>query len=152
MQRITLLIALGAFAATLFAADPFTGTWKMNAAKTKYTTGLPPKEQTIAIGVSGTDITMTGSGIGPDGSKIAMSYSFPLGGGAGKVTSTVYDGVVGKTISPTEREVSYTKDGKAVYTAHSKVSADGKSMTVTLKGTNPLGQMIDGVAFYDKQK
>jgi len=152
MQRIKLLIALLGFAATLFAADPFTGTWKMNAAKTKYKTGVPPKEQTVVIAVSGTDITMTGSGIGPDGSKIALSYSVPLGGGTGKVTSTAYDGVVGKLISATEREVSYTKGGKAVYTTHSQVSADGTSMTVTLKGTNPLGQIIDGVSFYDKQK
>jgi hypothetical protein len=43
------------------------------------------------------------------------------------------------------------KGGKTVYTAHSKVSADGNSLSVHSKGVNALGQTVDGTAVYDKQ-
>lgn len=44
------LFAMLAFASTLFAADPFVGTWKLNPAKSKYSAGAPhPKDATIVI-------------------------------------------------------------------------------------------------------
>lgn len=65
--------------------------------------------------------------------------------------SSSYDGVSGKRIGPKEREVMYMKGGKTVYTAHSKVSADGTSLSVHSKGVTALGQTIDATAVYDKQ-
>ena len=53
--------------------------------------------------------------------------------------------------SPNERDTSFSKGGKVVYTANAKRSANGKTMTVAVKGTNPSGQTVDGTNFYDKQ-
>jgi len=50
-----------------------------------------------------------------------------------------------------ERETSFTKGGKVVYTAKAKRSANGKTMTVAVKGTNASGQTVDGTNFYEKQ-
>jgi len=36
-------------------------------------------------------------------------------------------------------------------TAHSRVSADGKTLTVNVKGTDVQGKPVAGVAVYDKQ-
>jgi hypothetical protein len=47
MRYTKLMLALLGFAATLCAADPFVGTWKMNPAKTKYKAGTAPKERLV---------------------------------------------------------------------------------------------------------
>jgi hypothetical protein len=75
-------------------------------------------------------------------------------GGTGKLveSSAYYDGISDKRIGPSEREMSYMKGGKTVYTAHSKISTDGNSLAVLSKGVNPLGQTVDADVAYDKQK
>src|SRR5947207_1007466 len=45
---ISLLLVL-ASVAVLHAADHFTGTWKLNVAKSKYSPGMPPKSQTTKL-------------------------------------------------------------------------------------------------------
>jgi hypothetical protein len=73
---------------------------------------------------------------------------------AGHVRAVIeapYETVSGKRMGPNEREITYTKGGKAVLTAHSKISADGKTITVDVKGTDGQGKSVDGVAVYDKQ-
>src|SRR4249919_2600121 len=109
-----MLVLLG-FAATLYAADPFVGTWKMNPAKTKYKVGTAPKDQTVTISEAGSDISVKVTGTAADGSKIAVNYRMPTAGGVGKMESSAYDGISGKVISATEREMSYLKGGKSVY-------------------------------------
>jgi hypothetical protein len=151
MKHTRLLFVLLGFAALGYAADPFVGTWKLNPAKTKFTTGAAPKDQTVTIAATGSDLDITIAGTAADGSAIASHYTVPAAGGTGKIISSPYDGVSSKRASQTERSVSYSKGGKAVYTTHSKLSADGKTLTVTAKGTNATGQAVEGTVVYDKQ-
>ena len=154
MRYTKLVLALLGFAATLCAADPFVGTWKMNPAKTKYKAGTAPKEQTVTITEAGSDLNVKVAGTAADGSKISVAYTVPSAGGTGKFTesSAYYDGISAKRIGASEREMSYMKGGKTVYTAHSKISTDGNSLAVSSKGVNPLGQTVDANVAYDKQK
>jgi len=154
MRYTKLMLFLLGFATMLCAADPYVGTWKMNPAKTKYKVGTAPKEQTVTISEAGSDLTIKVAGIAADGSKIAVSYSVPSSGGAGKFleASSSYDGITAKRIGPNEREMSYMKGGKTVYTTHSKLAADGNSLSVTSKGLNPLGKEVEASVAYDKQK
>jgi len=94
------------------------------------------------------------AGTAADGSKISVAYTVPSAGGTGKFTesSAYYDGISAKRIGASEREMSYMKGGKTVYTAHSKISTDGNSLEVSSKGVNPLGQTVDANVAYDKQK
>src|SRR5271155_968460 len=105
MRYTKLILMLLAFAAALFAADPYAGTWKMNLAKTTYKTGTAPKEQTIIITEAGSDMNVAVTGTAADGSKIAVSYTIPSAGGAGKIESSAYDGISSKRIGLKEREV-----------------------------------------------
>lgn len=153
MRYITPIVVLLGFAATLCAADPFVGTWKMNPTKTKYKVGTAPKEQTVTITETGGDLNVKVAGTATDGSKISVAYTIPAAGGMGSIVEpSSYDGISGKRIGPNEREMSYMKGGKTVYTAHSKVSTDGNSLSVASKGVNPLGQTVDGNVVYDKEK
>lgn len=43
------------------------------------------------------------------------------------------------------------KSGKTVGSGTSVVSADGKTLTLTSKGTDARGQTVSSVAVYDKQ-
>jgi hypothetical protein len=80
-----------------------------------------------------------------------LSYTVPSAGGPGKIDSKAYDAIVSKRPGPNEREMSYQKGGKEVYTTHAKLSADGKTLTVTSKGLNPIGKNVEGSVTYDKQ-
>jgi len=140
-----------AVAMALFAADPFVGTWKVNPAKSKFKTGAAPKEQTVTISESGSDLDIAVKGTAADGTSISTHYTIPASGGTGKVIESPYEAVSGKRMSANDRETSYSKGGKVVYTTHAKLAKDGKTLTVQSKGTNPAGQMVDGTVTYDKQ-
>jgi hypothetical protein len=146
-----LAFALLGFDAILFAADPFVGTWKMNSAKTKYETGTAPKEQTVTIAETGGDLDVTVSGTAADGSAIMSHYTVPAQGGEGKIIQSPYGAVSGKRMGSHEREVTYSKGGKEVLTTRSKVSANGKTITVTVKGTDAQDKPVAAVVVYDKQ-
>jgi len=152
MRFTNLLLVFLVSAAALCASDPFVGTWKMNPAKTKYKAGTAPKELTITVTEVGSDINVALAGTTADGSKIAYSYTAPSAGGDGKIESAFYDGVSAKRIGPNERETSYMKGGKPVYTAHSKLSADGDSLLVHSKGINSLGRPVEANTVYERQK
>jgi hypothetical protein len=143
-----MLMLLG-LTAVLFAADPFVGTWKLNAAKSKYKTGAPLKDQTLTIVAEGNDLHITLKGTSAAGQPVTSDYTVPASGGTGKIVTSYYDGITAKIINANERETTFTKGGKSVYTARSKVN--GKTLTITAKGTNAAGQPVEGTAVYDAQ-
>jgi hypothetical protein len=151
MRYAKLAFALFGLAATLVAADPFAGTWKLNLEKSKYKTGTAPKEQTATIAETGSDLEVTISGTAADGTATMSHYTVPAQGGEGKIIQSPYEAVSGKRIGPNEREVRYSKGGKVILTTHNTVSADGKTVTVHVKGTSIQGQPVDAVVVYDKQ-
>jgi hypothetical protein len=151
LRYAKLTFALLGLTALLIAAEPFVGTWKLNSAKTKYKTGTAPKEQTLTISEAGSDLDVAISGTAADASAISSHYTVPAQGGDGKIIQSTYEAVSGKRMGPNEREITYSKGGKAVLTAHSRVSADGKTITVNVKGTDAQGKPVDAVAVYDKQ-
>jgi hypothetical protein len=152
-MRIARLISVLAVVATaLVAASPYVGTWKLDPAKSKYKTGSAPKEQTVAISESAGDLHVVVKGVASNGTPISSHTVVPAAGGAGKIVeSTAYDGVSNKRVSESERETSYSKGGKVIYTVHSKVSADGKTLTTHAKGMTAAGQMVEGTNVYSKQ-
>lgn len=153
MRYMKLTLLIFGLAATLCAADPFAGTWKLNLAKSKYKAGPAPKEVTVTISESGTEMTIKVMGTAADASSFNYSYTLPSAGGTGKITGTpAYDGVSSKRVTPTEREVNFSKGGKTVYSTHSKLSADGNSMSLSAKGVNAQGKPVEADAVYEKQK
>ena len=151
MRKLLCLLALLVFATPLFAAEPFAGTWTLNPAKTKYTTGTPPKNVTIVIEDQGTNLQVTATGTNSDGSPISVKYTIPISGGTGTVQEGDFNGITSKRISANDRENSYTKDGKALRSRHFVISKDGKTMTSKVKGTSQNGSPVDGTDAYDKR-
>jgi hypothetical protein len=145
------VFALFAVASTLYAADPFEGTWKLSPSKTKMTQGAAPKEETAVIARQGDDLLVTITGTDASGKPISIKYSTPMNGGEGKILDAPYDAVSSKHIDSNTREVTYMKGGKEVRSTHGVIAKDGKSLRVTVKGTDADGKPIVGTIVFDKQ-
>jgi hypothetical protein len=73
------------------------------------------------------------------------SKDYPLTG------SDLADTVSLKRIDAHTSERTDKKGGKIVQTFRRVVSKDGKTMTVTIKGTNAQGQTVNNVVVFEKQ-
>ena len=93
-------------AGTLFAADPFEGTWKLNSTKSTFKQGAPPKEETIVISRQGDDYLVAITGTDPSGAPISVKYSAPKDGGAAKIIEGPYDAIFTERIYPNTRNSS----------------------------------------------
>lgn len=143
-----------AFASTLFAADPFVGTWKLDPSKSKHSGNGPnAKEATLVIEEQSDNYHVTVTGTNSDGSPLSVKYTVPMKGGTGQVEAggDVFDAVSSKRIKSNQRENTYMKGGKNAGTRRSVVSKDGKTLTNTFKGTDPQGNPVTSTQVFDKQ-
>ena len=147
-----LILAALSVSVSLWAADPAIGTWKLNLAKSKYSPGPPPKSATITYEAHGDGITRTGQSVGADGHTTSLQYTANFDGKDYPVTgSSTADTIALKRIDAHTGEATLKKGGKTVSTARRVVSQDGKTLTLTIKGTNAQGQPMHNVAVYEKQ-
>ena len=151
MRKLVLATALFTLSASLFAASPFAGTWKLDPNETKYTTGTPPKDVTLTIEENGNELQVNATGTYADGSPLSVKYTVPERGGAANVQEGPFDAMTAKRISARERVNTYTKNGKEIATRRFVVSKDGKELRETVKGTDPKGNPMEGVDRFDRQ-
>jgi hypothetical protein len=151
-----LLMTLAALSITALAADNSLGSWKRDVAKTK---SNPPATNPIK------SLTMIREANGPDGAKVTNKGIREDGAPAGWTYTVKYDGkeypvsgdapfdlmswkqVDANTFTTTARK----KDGKYKTTGRAVVSKDGKTFTLTTKGTNAEGQPLTQTLVYEKQ-
>jgi hypothetical protein len=144
-------MALGV-AAQAQATDPQTGTWKLDAAKSSYKPGPPPKSSVVVIDAAGKDIKVDVDAVTADGAPMKWSYTSAGDGKDVPVTGhPSYDTANVTQTSATERTVVYKKDGKVMVTTKVVVAKDGTTLTVTTTGTDAKGQAINNVSVYTKQ-
>ena len=151
LHKLFLTLALFAFTSTLFAQSPFVGTWKLDTAKTKFTTGEAPKDLTVVIEEQGDNFQVTGTGTNADGSAISAKFTVPVKGGTGQIEGGSYETITSKVVSANVREDRLSKGGKVVLSRRIVLSKDGKTMRVTTKGVDPTGKPIAGTEVFDKQ-
>ena len=131
--------------------NPQIGTWKMNMAKSKFSSGTGFKSATSKIeGVSG-GVKHTVDSVYADGTSRRYEYT------------TTYDGkdvpmrgpFQGNTIAVTRIdslafETVQKTNGKVSLTTRFAVSRDGRTLTGTSSGVDPDGVKFTNVAVYDK--
>ena len=133
-------------------ADPAVGTWKLNVAKSKYVPGPVPKSNVITIAMAGSGYHVTAKGEDAAGKSTSIDYTVMFDGKDSPVKGApAYDTTSLKRIDAHTTEQIRKKEGKTVQTATRKVSADGKTMTVTTRGKDEAGRTLNTVAVYDKQ-
>ena len=154
MRKFLSLLAVLLSVATLWAADAFTGTWKLNPAKSKFPKGFETKAMTIVMAEQGATMAVTAQGVGADGKSISVKYSFPAKGGPVAYTegappagTTVFN----KRIDANTFESTIAINGKDSRTTTSVISKDGKTFTLTRKGADEKGRAIEGAEIYERQ-
>ena len=128
------------------------GTWKLNAAKSTFSPGPAPKSMTV-----------TYAAVGADGVKVIIDVVPADGPAQHWEMSGQYDGkespVVGnpnadtvsfKKIDDLTGESTFKKGGKVTSTNVRKLSADGKTLTVTSSGTTLDGKARKDVQVFEK--
>jgi hypothetical protein len=142
MQRTLMLVALVSLAgggAPLAQSEkagdlPYAGRWKLNVAKSDF------GETTATYAKAGADemqFTMAG-----------QSYKF-------KVDGKDYPSIFGrssawKQIDPNTWETVTKQDGTLIATDTTKLSADGKTLTVHSKGPKPAGGTFESTTVYER--
>jgi hypothetical protein len=150
-KPILLTLALCFVAALGFASNPNMGTWKLNEAKSKFPPGAP-KNQTVVYEAAGDKVKVTVDGVDGEGKPTHNEWTgmfdgkdYPLTGDPNADTRAY------KKIDDRTTELTNKKGGKVVAMGKIVISADGKSRTVTVSGTDPMGKKMESTAVYDKQ-
>ena len=131
------MLALGSSLGLLSAADAFTGSWKLDVAKSTFASDNPaPKELTLTFTEQGANRTQILKGIAADGSATSTAWTAPMTGGAvnfpagqgpnGGASLKVVDD---NTLVMTQNH----PNGKTGASRTYQVSADGKTLTLTQK-------------------
>ena len=158
MSQLTAVVSVGlvlVLAGTALAqsSNPHIGNWKLNIAKSKYNAGTPPKSTTIKQESSGAGVKVTVDSVSAVGTVTHYTFATNYDGKDSPITGNNSNGdtaVVTRPDANTTRTV-YKMGGNITVTNTAVVSGDGKTRTITSKGTNSLGQTVDSVAVYDKQ-
>ena len=130
-------LALGSSAGVLLAADAFTGTWKLDVAKSTFASDEPaPRELTLTFTQQGGNLTQTMERTGADGSQTSTAWTTPVTGGTvifpagqgpnGGASLRVVDD---NTLLMTQNLRSPLVGASRTY----QVSADGKTLTLIQK-------------------
>ena len=146
-----LVTVLTLFVATA-AADQFSGTWKMNAEKSKYSPGPAPQSLTVVVESDNDNYKIDATGIGSDGKPTHVQYSAKFDGKDYPATGIANaDTVSVKQIDASTVETTQKKNGNVVMTITTKVATDGKTRTSTYHGKNAEGKDVHNVVVFDKQ-
>src|SRR2546425_11865124 len=139
MKNRTILLVLLmclAGAAVCFAADVQIGTWKLNEAKSKLSPGQP-KNSTVVYQADGDNMKVTVDGTDSDGKPTHNEWTGKFDGKDHLVTGDPNSDVRSYTkIDDRTLGFNAKKGGKVTTSGGIVVSADGKSRTVTVSGTD----------------
>ena len=137
--------------AVCLAADAVMGTWKLNEAKSKIGPGSP-KNTTVVYEAAGDSVKVTVDGTDGEGKPSHHEWTGKFDGKDYPVTG-----------DPSADKRSYTKvndhtlafankkGDKVTISGRGVVSADGKTRTVTINGTDAKGNKFTSTTVYDKQ-
>jgi len=106
----------------------------------------------VKVEPSGQGEKVTAEFVNADGTRTTTLYTANFDGKDYPLTgSQIADTVSLKRIDARTTERTDKKGDKVAQTLRRVVSQDGKTMTVTTKGTNAQGQAVNNVIVFDKQ-
>ena len=151
---LAVLAGLFAFAATPQAQAPkgLIGTWKLNVAKSKFSPGPAPKSMTLVYSAAGTDGVKIVADVTPgEGAPQQWAMTAKYDGKDYPVTGNpAADMISMKKVDDLNTESTFKKDGKVTATNVRKLSADGKTLTITSTGTTADGKPRKDVQVFER--
>jgi hypothetical protein len=161
MRKAILYLTVFALAGSLWAAEPITGTWKLNVAKSKAPSQQMALKELIETykEIEPDKMELTRRGIGADGAPFFYKYIYPRQGGIadqigvdGENASSNRDaGIIGIYVAPGEWYTVFLKGGTQYMLIHKIISKDGKTMRQTVRVIDEKGKPVEGLSVFDKQ-
>ena len=148
---MTLVVLFAAVTVCFAAEDVNMGTWKLNEAKSKISPGTP-KNTTVVYAAAGDSVKVTVDGVAANGKPAHTEWTGKFDGKDYAITGDpvsdmrAYKPVNDHTLALTEK-----KGSKITNTGRVVVSAEGKTRTVTVNGTDANGNKTSVTFVYDKQ-
>jgi hypothetical protein len=142
------------FASTALAQVPkgLAGTWKLNVAKSTYSPGPAPKSMTLTYTPVGETLKIAVELVPATGATQKWEMTGAYDGKDHPVTGNPdADTIAMKRVNDTTGESTFKKGGKVMAVNARVLSADGKTLTITSKGTTGDGKPRHDVAVYEKQ-
>jgi hypothetical protein len=128
------------------------GTWKVNVSKSKFNPGPGPKSQTLTWKSTATGFDFTVDTVNAQGQTTQSHANGAYDGRPYAFKTATTQGMrTGRWIDADTFEETDTVDGKVRTTRRVVISNDGKTLTITSKGTNAQGQPTNNVTVYEKQ-
>jgi len=151
-KAILLTMVLCLFGVSVcYASDANMGTWKLNEAKSTLAPGTP-KNTMVVYAVAGDEVQVTVDGVDGAGKPAHNEWKGKFDGKDYPVTGDpTTDTRSYKKSGNHTLKLTNKKGGKTTISGNVVVSADGKSRTVTLSGTDANGKKVSSTAVYDKQ-
>lgn len=145
-------VVLALSASPALAGENWIGSWKVNLAKSKYSPGPAPQKQDLKFEATPDGIKFSGDGVSADGKATHTEYVSKFDGKEAPYKGNPdADTASPKKIDDNSYENTWKKAGKVTIKTKAAVSADGKTLTVKLDGTNSKGEKVDNTAVYDRQ-
>ena len=160
-----LLVGLCGFAAAFLMAssdgNPAIGTWKLDTAASKSSTGSLPKRAPRVVVAQGNGVSISYEVVEPDGSIDKYSYATnfddqdaPISGSGANWRQNRICGAESIAVRRLGSNVfaeAFKKSGNVVMTTRTVVSKKGTVATMTASGANAQGQPTKDVLVWDKQ-
>jgi hypothetical protein len=139
-------------ASLALAGENWVGTWKVNLAKSKFSPGPEPKNVILKFEPTPAGIKLTSDIVDAEGKELKGGFTSKFDGKEVPLTGNLNaDTGSPKRLDDNSYENVWKKAGKVTITAKAVVSADGKTLMITQKGTDAQGRAVNIMAVYDKQ-
>ena len=154
MKAFAFALVLMALPLPAAAADPFVGTFRLNAAKSAASGGQVPPELILTISENGNDLLVATSGKAADGSPISADVLVvPKTGGTVKAAAGQknYDSTVFSRKDPNTIDMVAMQQGKERTRVKLALSKDGKTLTRSFTTTNAQGKPVKGTSVLERE-
>jgi hypothetical protein len=150
-------LALALVAPVVLAAqsggDTSIGTWKLNLAKSAFSSQTPPKSQTRIYTASPTGgMHVVIEEVAADGKSTKTDVAIVYDGKPHPASGNPdFDSAASKRIDAYETTADLIRNGKVIGLLRRLVSQDGKTMTINIKTEKADGSVATALYFYDRQ-
>jgi hypothetical protein len=132
--------------------DPLLGTWVLNVAKSSFKLNPPEKSETRTYTLVGQEIKVITAAVMADGKTVNGGWTVVYDGKDRSETgSDIADSISLTRTDPYHATAVEKKNGKVASTNTRVISPDGKTMTITAKGTNAKGETVTDVFVFNKK-
>ncbi len=154
IKALAVAVALLAVPLRVTAADPFVGTYRLNAAKSAASGGQVPPDLTLTISEEQGNLLIATSGKTAKGEAISANVLvLPKAGGTMKapVGEKNYDSTVVTRKDPNTIDMTAMLNGKQRTKVKLALSKDGRTLTRSFTSTNAQGKPVSGTSVLERE-